>query len=187
VARRPLLLLALLLPAPVATAEEVEEVEVIEAIEEVTPVATTGPSPTRAAGRLHPAASHLPLGGLVAVLLLELLALARPRLRGGRFDLLLLALALAGALPTVTTGLLRASELSAAGGGSPALPTHRNLMLGALALAAAALAVRWRLPDPPAGALPWAYRALLLAAVGVATVGGHLGGLLAHGDPFRPY
>jgi uncharacterized membrane protein len=202
------LLAAGLLCAP-ALAQEVVEIEEAEEVEEVTPTpAATGtaaapsgvaaPAPTPAPapgspttldyiGRLHPALVHLPIGFLVLVLLLDLLALAAGREGLGPCGLGGLALAVLAAIPAVVTGLIRAAYLPTDAQTVAQIASHRNLALAATAVAAVALVVRLVRRNRFNGGVRWAYLALVLVAAMLIAAAGHNGGKLVFGESFLPF
>ncbi|MFO0612191.1 MAG: c-type cytochrome domain-containing protein [Polyangiaceae bacterium] len=153
-------------------------------------LAVPGPSSTAAEfalflGRFHPLLVHLPIGALVLVVLLET-ASALPPFRGKMDGALALALPVASLFGGVAFlfGLLLAH-----GGGYADGPIawHRGLTLGALGvLALAGVAFSFSLEaSQGAGAVPRiVYRLLLLATMGVLTVGAHFGGNLSRGEAY---
>ncbi len=125
------------------------------------------------AGRMHGAAVHLPIGGILVLLSHEVINI----LGWLRLDTRLsLWLTLGSFVPAIATGLLRAQELD-----SDALieaSVHRNVMILAFTLVCVAGLVRWR--------SQWygTYVAILLVALVVLSAGGHLGAEMIHGHEF---
>jgi uncharacterized membrane protein len=142
------------------------------------------PSGLTLLGRLHPLLVHLPIGWLLLLLLVELVALRRPGDGVERLARLLLLGTVAVCLPAVVTGLLRADELP----GDGAVLDHRNLMLAFSGALLVALSLRWIGRAHP---LPRWRRAaivlLLVVALGLLVVGGHLGGELVRGEAYLPF
>jgi uncharacterized membrane protein/outer membrane protein assembly factor BamB len=129
-------------------------------------------------GRLHPLLVHLPIGGLFALLLAEVLLGARPEGRALALRRGLVLLFAAGAAGAALAGWLLAEE---GGYETELLAEHRRQGLIAAGLAAALLlseAARQR----AFGTL--LRRALLLLAAGMVAVAGHHGGALTHGASF---
>jgi len=170
-------------PAETEAIEEIEEIVDLDTLDEPEYVPPP-PTLTQTISRMHAALVHLPIGFLLAAMFLELLATLRHREELRRAAWLVLAGTLLAFLPATATGLL---QLYGMGDDAPRLdPTsvHRNLMLIALALVVAATIAG----HAPAGrARLWTYRALLLLATAVVTVGGHLGGKLVFGPHYLPF
>ncbi len=173
-----------------AAPEAAEEVEVVEAAEPDSEVHTEpADEPAHGAkdliGRFHPIIVHLPIGWLVGLLLLELVALRRPALAA--VGLPLGVLALASFVPAVITGLLRLAHFEAEGADvAPAL-LHRNLMFATFGLSLAAVGLRYRLRQTFSGRTRYAYLVLLGAAVLLVSAGGHIGGELVYGEDYLPW
>jgi uncharacterized membrane protein len=168
--------------------EVVEEVEVVEAVEVVdTGGDGAGFTFQQLIGRNHPALVHLPIGLLMGVLLLELLALFFPSLPLGRSPMVLSLAALASFFPAAVSGFVRSSELFANTEAPSMFFEHRNLMIGAAVLLAAAVAIRLAKRDNLEGIVRWVHLVLIILAVLLTAVGGHHGGQLVYGESFLPY
>lgn len=126
-------------------------------------------------GRLHPAVVHLPIGILLLLAAVELVALfpRGPRLTPA-LRTLVLGLGAAGALVAVIMGLLLANE---GGYDDTLLARHRLLGLAVAALAVAALGMHLR---------GWrrGYAVVLMMTVAVLGAAGHFGGSLTHGAAY---
>jgi len=124
-------------------------------------------------GRSHPLLLHLPIGMLVALVLIELLGLVRreplPRAVVGP----LVSLTALSAVVTAGTGWL----LSREGYGGEVVTDHRNLGI-AVAVASTLFALAHRAERVGA------YRLLLLVAAGLLLPTGHLGASMTHGEGF---
>jgi uncharacterized membrane protein len=177
-----------LAPAALASADGPEEVEEVEEVEQVQTVPSGAPGQARGAtldvvGKLHPLLVHFPIAWLLLLGLVDGLTFGLRRERWARAGLWLLALAVLSAVPTVVTGLLRASHVQ-----DPKLVEelveHRNL--GLLTLGAATLALVLRLIRRNELGGPWrlAYLALIAAAVGLVIATGHHGGMLVYGENY---
>ncbi len=125
-------------------------------------------------GRFHPVLVHLPIGGLVLLGTLELLALF-PRCKDvAQGNRLIIGLTAAASVATALLGWL----LSQAGGYDPELlPWHKWTGIAV----AAACALTWLLHR-----LRWprAYRLSLGATLAVLVVASHLGASITHGRDF---
>jgi uncharacterized membrane protein len=125
-------------------------------------------------GRFHPVLVHLPIGGLILLGTLELLA-AFPRYReAARGNRLILGLTTATAVATAALGWM----LSHAGGYDPQLLRWHKW--SGIAVAAACV-VTWLL-----NRLGWprAYRLCLAVTLAVMVVASHLGASITHGRDF---
>ena len=125
-------------------------------------------------GRFHPVLVHLPIGGLLLLVLLELLA-KLPRFQGAAQNhRLILGLTAAAAAATALLGWM----LSQAGGYDPQLlPWHKWTGVAF----AAACTLTWLLSLL---GRPGAYRFCLLATFVVLVVASHLGASITHGREF---
>ena len=125
-------------------------------------------------GRFHPGLVHLPIGGLVLLGLLELLAML-PRFKGAaQNNRLILALTLAAAVAAATFGWL----LAQSGDYDPQLlQWHKWTGFAVAASCAVTFLLSWL------GRLR-AYRLSLLATLSVLVVAAHLGGSITHGSDF---
>lgn len=128
------------------------------------------------AGRAHPLLLHLPIGMLVALIALEVLALARlleltPRIRAVLAWLIFLS-----AAASIATGLLLEREPAYTGGDTLNLHKWTGIGFGILALFAA---LSLSLPR-----LRKAYPLLLLLAAASLFPAGHLGASMTHGEGF---
>ncbi len=138
-------------------------------------------------GRNHAALVHLPIGLIMGVLLLELLALFFPKIPLGRSRLVLAIATGAGFLAAGLTGFLRAGEMFAANPAPELLFEHRNLMIAAASLFTLALVQRIVRKDDLRGACRWIQLGLLVVAALLVAAGGHHGGQLVYGENFLPY
>ena len=137
-------------------------------------------------GRFHPLLVHLPIGFLVLLATLELLAL-RPRLRSANGSArFILVLAVPAAAATAFCGWL----LGESGGYEPALLEWHERTGIAVAVACAVLLLLHGLNQKRA------YRVCLALSCGLLAVASHLGGSLTHGrdhltryapEPFRSW
>lgn len=127
-------------------------------------------------GRLHPMLLHMPIGFLIAIAFVEMLALAR---RGAPAPAALVRLnALLGVI-TVVSGLLLARE---PGYDDDALFWHKwlGIVVAAGGILLAILDARRRRPSGGAGA----FRGALLVVLALVMIGGHLGASVTHGEDF---
>ncbi len=126
-------------------------------------------------GRLHPMVLHLPIGVLVALLVLEALAMVRKRTLVPEVRMGLAWLAAACAAASVLSGLTLSRESSYTGEG---VQLHQWLGI-ATGVAAVVCAVMASVRVPR-----WVYVGTLLVAVGLLVPAGHLGAELTHGENF---
>ena len=113
--------------------ERVEDVEEIEIVEEITAVNEIGPMRRPSGipgllGQMHPAVVHLPIGGFMLVVLIELGAFFLNRPCWKDWGFLTHILTLFSFAPAVVTGLLKASYLPEDPDLHALMTTHRNLM-----------------------------------------------------------
>lgn len=173
-----------LAPAALALADGPEEVEEVE---EVQTVQSGAPGEARGTldvvGKLHPVLVHFPIAWLLLLGLVDGLTFGLRRERWARAGLWLLALAVLSAVPTVVTGLLRASHVQ-----DPKLVEelveHRNLGLLTLGAATLALVLRLIRRNKLDGLWRLAYLALIAGAVGLVIATGHHGGMLVFGENY---
>lgn len=130
-------------------------------------------------GRFHPALVHLPIGILLLAALLETLT-RRPRFAS--YDKALPVVLLAGAWSAILAAV--AGLYLSQGGGYDAgtLAWHKRLGVAVAVLAAAAYMLRSKTPYTDR-----LQRSYLVALAGVllgVAIGGHLGGVLTHGDGY---
>ena len=131
-------------------------------------------------GTFHPLLVHLPIGILVALLILEIAEFYNPRLNTGAAGSILLWFAVITAIPTVIAGTF----LAASGDyGSESLVVHKWLGLTTTIMSIWLLVIRAYLKDKPAPRFS-PYRAALFINVVVLAVAGHYGGSLTHGSSF---
>jgi uncharacterized membrane protein len=122
-------------------------------------------------GNLHLVLLHLPIGFVVAAVLLEISRWKRPEGEGANYLRRLLAVNAVAALFTAAAGLVLASTGKYQ---SDPLEMHRWAGLGCAGLAVAAWLAQMR-------GRPWVARAALAALFGATVVSGHLGATLTHG------
>jgi uncharacterized membrane protein len=125
-------------------------------------------------GRFHPMLVHLPIGGLILLGILELLAKV-PRFKdAARNNGLILGLT---AVASITTALL-GWMLSQSGGYDPQLlPWHKWAGFGVAAACTLTFLLSWL-------ARPRAYQLSLLVTLAVLVVASHLGASITHGHDF---
>jgi uncharacterized membrane protein len=125
-------------------------------------------------GRFHPVLVHLPIGGLVLLGILEVLAKV-PRFKGAaQNNRVIIALVAAASITTAVLGWM----LSQAGGYDPQLlPWHKWTGIAVAAICTVAWLLNWR---------GWlrAYRFSLAATLAVLVVASHLGASITHGRDF---
>lgn len=167
--------------------EPVEEIENVEAVTEIQAAAEKPTTIDVLMGRLHPALVHLPIGWLLATLLLDFLGLCLNRTGFHRAGLVLLLVAALSCMPAMVSGWLRASELASGGPSADLVISHRNLMIGVSSLVVLALGLRlWR-KNQIEGLFRWIYLGMILIGSGLIGFGGHLGGKLVFGANFLPF
>ena len=125
-------------------------------------------------GRFHPMLVHLPIGGLVILGVLEILAKV-PRFKGAaQSNHLILALVAAASITTALLGWM----LSQTGGYDPQLlPLHKWAGFAVAAICTLAWLLNWR-------GFPRAYRFSLAATLATLVVASHLGASITHGRDF---
>ncbi len=140
------------------------------------------PVPIALLGRLHFPLLHFPIVLLYAVLIVELFGGARlePAARK-HVSSVLLSIGAVLAVLTAIAGLAYAQGEDVGGAEASAFALHRALGLATAGIVVLLATLR-RADD--GGAASRAYRPLLVCGVVVATVTGHLGGELVHGDGF---
>jgi uncharacterized membrane protein len=125
-------------------------------------------------GRFHPVLVHLPIGGLVLLAMLEVLAIF-PRFKGvAQNNRLILGLVAAACVTAASLGWM----LSQAGGYDPQLlPWHKWAGFAVAATCTLAWLMHWR---------GWsrAYRVSLLTTLAALVVASHLGASITHGRDF---
>jgi len=169
--------------------ENIDDVEVVDSVDAVS--ANEGASETpftlaQIIGRNHPATVHLPIGLMLGVLLLEVLALLFTRLPLGKSGLVLSIATLTSFIPAALSGWLRSQEVYT--GEAPKLFfEHRNLMIGAAVVFTASLVLRLVKRDALDGKLRFVYLGLVVLSVLLIALGGHHGGQLVYGEGFLPY
>jgi len=125
-------------------------------------------------GRFHPVLVHLPIGGLVMLGILELLAMFPRFKNSAQGNCLILGLTAAASVIAALLGLM----LSQAGGYDPQLlPWHKWTGFAVAAFCSVAWLLKWR---------GWrrAYYFALAATLAVLVVASHLGASLTHGSDF---
>jgi uncharacterized membrane protein/nitrite reductase/ring-hydroxylating ferredoxin subunit len=138
-------------------------------------------------GRNHASSVHLAIGLLMGVAILELFALLCPNVALGKSRLVLSTATIMGFVPAILSGFLRADESYNIISVSSVHFLHRDLMVAACFLFAAAFVLRlWTKPHFD-GILRRIHLGLLLLAVMLVIIGGHYGGQLAYGEDFLPY
>jgi len=125
-------------------------------------------------GRFHPMLVHLPVGGLILLGILELLAKV-PRFKdAAQNNRLILGLTAVASMATAVLGWM----LSQSGGYDPhLLPWHKWAGFGVVA----ACALTWLLSSL---GQPRAYRFSLLATIAAMVVASHFGASITHGSDF---
>lgn len=149
-------------------------------------------------GRLHPMVLHLPIGFLIAIAFLEILALIRRNPAAAAPAGLINLNALAGAV-AVLSGLTLSAE---PGYDDEALFWHKWLGIavgiGSILIAIIGAVARRSAREPSGGAIPQSkiqnqkarvsslsvYRFTLLATLALVMIGGHLGAEITHGENF---
>jgi uncharacterized membrane protein len=127
---------------------------------------------------LHPAIVHFPIALSLVALLFEVLA-RHPRARVLESSAgLLMVLAALGSVAAVLSGQAARDDAVVPAGVGPLLGRHEDIgetaMWVLLAAAAVRLVLAWR--GWFKGVVPWAYLALALAAAGLVSYNGYLGG-----------
>jgi hypothetical protein len=125
-------------------------------------------------GRFHPVLVHLPIGGLILLGVLELLAKFTRLTHAAQDNRLILGLVTAAAIAAASVGWM----LSQSGGYDPQLlPWHKWTGIAV----AATCTLTWLL-----NCMGWprAYRLSLAATLGVLVVASHLGASITHGRDF---
>ena len=179
-------------PAAAGGEEEIEEVAEEAVTVKAAPVATAadaeaerGIGPTL--GRFHPALVHLPIGWLLMVVLLDLVALRRGYEGFSQAAHFALGGTVLSFVPAIVSGLLREASYEAPADVHEIIETHELVMFVTLGVVVAALALRtWR-RHQWSGAPRTVYYGLILAAAGLVAYGGHLGGQAVFGADFLPF
>jgi uncharacterized membrane protein len=138
-------------------------------------------------GRNHPAAVHIPIGMLIALCLIEFLALIRPGWEMGKSGMVLSVATALSFIPAAISGFLRASEVFAGGEPTPLLIEHRNIMIAAFTIFLVSLGLRVAKKDRLNGAIRYVYLALLAVSLVLVGIGGHHGGQMVYGESYLPY
>jgi len=180
-------------PGSAAQAEEIEVVEVVEIVEEVQPAtpAASGSeqelSVLEIFGRLHPALTHLPIGWLLALLLVDAGAWLLRRSSWEEWGRYLLYGTVLCFVPAIISGLLRADALPQQGEIAGLLATHRTLIFVMAGLTLTALVLRTISRNRLQGAIKLAYLGLIGAACLLIAVAGHYGGMMVYGTSYLPF
>ena len=177
-------------PEDVSNIETVEIIEEVEVIEEVTAenvAVDEGFGLAQVIGRNHPASVHLPIGFIIAVCILELLALLFPSIELGKAGLVMSLATVASFFPAIVTGWLRAGELFATREAPDLFFEHRNLMIAASVVFTISALFRILKKDNLTGVSRFIYLVLLLLSLVIIGLGGHHGGQLVYGENFLPY
>jgi uncharacterized membrane protein len=189
-------LLAQAAPTPVAgkasTAGDVEEIEDVQAVEVVQTPARAGGDAVRGgwadiAGRFHNAVVHLPIGWLLMVLLLDVLAFVLRRKELESAGLWVLGGALLSFVPGVATGLLREDFVAQTSEVQKLITTHATLIFVTAGLATAAFLWRILFGKDLSGAKKGVYLALIASAAVLVGIAGHWGGKIAWGIDYLPF
>lgn len=171
--------------------EEVDNVELVQVVQAVSShrgqAQSEGYTITSVYGRLHPALVHLPIGFLVMLFLLEVFGRLRPSDGAKRLTFVALAATFFSTLPSLLSGFLRTSEMWPASPPPELLADHRLMMILVGVLVAMALAVRVFRKNRLEGIVGYIYMGLLIGAVVLAGIGGHLGGKLVFGPQHLPF
>jgi uncharacterized membrane protein len=173
--------------AKVEPVEEVEAVEMVDAIETTDGSARSVSLAQQIIGRNHPALVHVPIGFILAVCLLEFLALCFPKIELGQATFILCLATVASFIPASLTGWLRAGELFASRQAPDLLFEHRNLIIAACAIFTVSVLLRVFRKDKLQGMAKTVYLGLLLLSMVLIGLGGHHGGQLVYGEDFLPY
>jgi len=182
---------ASLVVTPVVCRGDDDAVEEVEDVEVVTPdVSNIGQDAftlSKVIGRNHPALVHIPIGMLIALLLVELVPIIRPGLDMGKAGLLLSPFTALSFIPAAVSGLIRAQEVFADREPSPLLLEHRNLMIAAFSAILAASVICFVKRAGLKGTLRLVYLALIVVSLILVGLGGHHGGQLVYGEDYLPY
>lgn len=167
--------------------EDVEAVEIVEEIEALPGEESNDFGLLQIVGRNHPALVHIPIGFVLAVVLIELLTLLFPRIDPGRSGFILSLATVVSFLPAIISGWLRSLELFATVEAPMIFLEHRNMMiLGSIVFTVGTLLRIFR-RDQLEGATRVIYLALLILSLVLVALGGHHGGELVYGEDFLPY
>ena len=178
--------------APAGVEAETQPLEDVGAIQDIT-ATTTQPEAgnltlAQIAGRMHPAAVHLPIGWIVLLTLWEVLVAIRRRQELDRVGMCLGVGAILSTIPAIVSGFLRAEQLPQNPATLEEIADHRNIMLVASAFLVGAMLLRfYRREGPIAGQRRLIYLALLCVASILVGVGGHWGGALVFGQAYLPF
>ncbi len=167
---------------PASTAVASDAIEVVSA-----PGESSRRSLGDLVGRLHPALVHFPIAGLVALAVVDFVGLILRRERWRQAGLVLLAATVVSALPTVATGLLRASTMGMDADEHTLLVKHRTLNLTVLGLVVAALVLRAARRRGLQGSQRVVYLALVFVATGLVLVAANYGGQMVYGIDYLPF
>lgn len=168
-----------------ATDIEEEIIEEIEEIEVVVPEKAIGF--WEILGRLHPAVVHIPIGWLMMVVIIDMVAFVLGKDEWARLGLYALIGTVLSFFPAIITGLLIASSIPSDSPSLSLMETHRNLNLLVTALCVAALALRIRKRNALEGGPKWSYLGLILLSAALLTLSGHLGGKMVFGENYLPF
>jgi uncharacterized membrane protein len=166
---------------------DVEE-EIIEELEEITVVV-----PEKAIGfweilgRLHPAVVHFPIGWLMMVVIIDMVAFILGKDEWASWGLYVLIGTVLSFAPAIFTGFLNASSLSPDSPSLSLMETHRNLNLLVAVLCAAALVLRIKKGNALEGGSKWSYLGLILISAALLALSGHIGGKMVFGENYLPF
>lgn len=176
-------------PVPVDDVEPIEDAEVVE----VEPTSSQG-VPGRSQGgiedlvsRFHHALVHVPIGGLMIVLLLDAATFLLRRRELEPSGLWALGGTLVSFVPAMATGLLREDFISRAPVVHGLVETHETLVFVTAGVAAAAFLLRLWARKDLVKAKRGAYLALVVTAGVLVALAGHWGGKVAWGPDYLPF
>ncbi len=172
-------------PAPVNEYEIVEEIEEIDEIEVVVSKKAIGF--WEILGRLHPAVVHIPIGWLMMVVIIDLVALLLGRDEWASWGLYALIGTVLSFAPAIFTGFLNASSIAPDSPSFSLMETHRNLNLLVSILCVAALMLRIKKRNALEGGSKWTYLGLILLSAVLLALSGHLGGKMVFGENYLPF
>ena len=136
--------------------------------------------------RFHPVVVHLTIGWLFLLLIVDLMTFLGRMTELRRAGPLLLLATILSAIPSLLTGLMREDYVSGFFK-QQLVGLHENVMFAMIAACVLALIVRVRARNRLKGGPAALYLLLIVTAVFLVAIGGHLGAKMVYGPNYLPF